>query len=51
MVSQKFYLPPKEKQEKFAEYVKEVEGEKNNLLETKKNLSAERERLVEKYFR
>ena len=43
--------PPKEKQEKFAEYVKEVEEEKKSLLETKKILTAERENLVEKYFK
>ena len=44
-------VPPKEKQEKFAEYVFLVEEEKKSLLETKKILSAERENLVEKYFR
>ena len=44
-------VPPKELQEKFAEFVKEVEVEKNSAIEEKKILTAEREALVEKYFR
>ena len=43
--------PTKEKQEKFAEYVFLVEGEKKSLNETKKILTLEREKLVKKYFR
>ncbi len=44
-------MPPKEIQEKFAEYVLEVEGEKNSAIESKKILEIERENLVEKYFK
>ena len=44
-------VPPKEMQEKFAEYVLTVEEEKKSALESKKILSAERENLVEKYFK
>ena len=49
--SEKFYLPPKEIQEKFSKYVFEVESEKNSAIESKKILEVERENLVEKYFK
>lgn len=49
--SEKFYLPPKEIQEKFSKYVFEVESEKNSAIELKKILEVERENLVEKYFK
>lgn len=49
--SEKFYLPPKEMQEKFSKFVLEVEGEKNSAIESKKILEVERENLVEKYFK
>ena len=51
LVSQKFYLPPKEKQEKFAEYVKDIEGEKVAAQVQLEELKLSREKLVEKYFR
>ncbi len=49
--SEKFYLPPKEIQEKFSKFVMEVEGEKKSAIESKKILEVERENLVEKYFK
>lgn len=44
-------VPPKEKQEKFAEFVLRAEGEKNSAKNLREKYLLEREELVEKYFR
>ena len=49
--SLKFYLPPIELQEKFAEYVENCEALKKSAWNKKAELIAEREGLVRKYFR
>lgn len=47
----KFYLPPKELQEQFAEYVRVAEERKAAAQKRLAKLKAEREELVTKYFR
>lgn len=49
--SAKFYLPPLELQEKFAEYVRENEAKKKSAQVRVEELKAAREELVVKYFR
>ena len=51
LVSQKFYLPPKELQEKFSKTVEMLENEKNLAKNLREKYLLEREELVEKYFR
>ena len=51
LISQKFYLPPKNLQEKFAEFVAVAEEEKNSAKILREKYLSERAALVEKYFR
>ena len=51
LISQKFYLPPKNLQEKFAEFVAVAEEEKNSAKNLREKYLSERAALVEKYFR
>ncbi len=50
LVSQKFYLPPKELQEKFSKTVEMLENEKNLAKNLREKYLLEREELVKKYF-